>query len=156
MSEAGGSGGVQGLVEGSGCRFGAGWRRGRGPRRRAVQGGGGGTRERGPWDSGTDARVHNGPKRRQGDPTEQREVEREEGRGSALTGGAHLLEIEGARVKLGLVGRLGCFPFFFFSGFSNSFSISFLQGFQIQIQTRFQIQINSNLCNTSKNILSSA
>jgi hypothetical protein len=26
---------------------------------------------------------------------------------------------------LGLVGRLGCFPFFFFSRFSNSFSISF-------------------------------
>jgi hypothetical protein len=39
---------VQGLVEGSGCRFGANWRRGRGdldvrahgPRRRAVEGGG--------------------------------------------------------------------------------------------------------------------
>jgi hypothetical protein len=26
---------------------------------------------------------------------------------------------------LGLVGRLGCIPFFFFSAFSNSFSISF-------------------------------
>jgi hypothetical protein len=26
---------------------------------------------------------------------------------------------------LGLVGRLGCFPFFFFSGFTNSFYISF-------------------------------
>jgi hypothetical protein len=51
---------------------------------------------------------------------------------------------------------LGCFPFFFFSGFSNSFSISFLLSFQFQIQIRFQIQINSNLCNTSKNILSSA
>jgi hypothetical protein len=51
---------------------------------------------------------------------------------------------------------LGCFPFSFFSEFSNSFSIFFLYGLQIQIQTRFQIQINSNLCNTSKNILSSA
>jgi hypothetical protein len=49
MSEAGGGGGVRGLVEGVGCRFGARWRRGhdnlgmraRGPRRRAVEGGGG-------------------------------------------------------------------------------------------------------------------
>jgi hypothetical protein len=30
---------------------------------------------------------------------------------------------------LGLVGRLGCFLFFFFSGFSKSFSISFSIGF---------------------------
>jgi hypothetical protein len=97
-----------------------------GPRRRAVEGGWGGTGERGPRDSGTDARAHNRPKRRQGDPTEQREGEREEGRKSAPTGGAHLSEIEGVRAKLGLVGRLGCFLFFFFSEFSNSFSISFL------------------------------
>jgi hypothetical protein len=63
MSEAGGGGGVRGLVEGVGCRFGAGWRRGhdnlgmraRGPRRRAVEGGGGkGTSERGSRDSSTD------------------------------------------------------------------------------------------------------
>jgi hypothetical protein len=97
-----------------------------GPRRRAIEGGGGGTGERGLRDSGTDARAHNRHKRRQGDPTEQREGEREEGRGSVLTGGAHLSETEGARAKLGLVGRLGCFLFFFFSKFSNSFSISFL------------------------------
>jgi hypothetical protein len=77
-------------------------------------------------DSGTDVRAHNGPKCRQDDPTEQREGEREEGRGLAPTGGAHLSETEGARATLGLVGRLGCFIFFFFSGFSNSFSISFL------------------------------
>jgi hypothetical protein len=37
----------------------------------------------------------------------------------------------GARARglagwLGLVGQLGCFLFSFFSGFSNSFSISFL------------------------------
>jgi hypothetical protein len=61
----------------------------RGPRRRAVEGGGGGTGERGPQDSGTDARAHNGPKHRQGDPTEQREGEREEGCELAPTGGAH-------------------------------------------------------------------
>jgi hypothetical protein len=119
---------------GSGCWFGAGRRRGRGnlgvrvhgPRRRAVEGGGEGTGERGPWDSVIDARAHNGPKRRQGDPTGQREGEREEGHGSAPTSGARLSETTGARLKLGLVGRLGCFPFSFFSGFSNSFSISFL------------------------------
>jgi hypothetical protein len=98
----------------------------RGPCRQAVEGGGGGTGKRSPRDSGIDARAHNGPKRQLGDPTEQREGEREEGRGSAPTGGAHLSETEGARVKLGLVGRLGCFLFFFFSRFSNSFSIFFL------------------------------
>jgi hypothetical protein len=32
----------------------------------------------------------------------------------------------GRAAWLGLVGRLGCFLLFFFSGFSNSFSISFL------------------------------
>jgi hypothetical protein len=99
--------------------------RARGPRRRAVEGGGGGTGERGPRDNGTDERAQIEPKRRQGDPTEQREGEREEGRGSAPTGGAHLSETKGARAKLGLVGRLGCF-LFFLSKFSNSFSISFL------------------------------
>jgi hypothetical protein len=88
--------------------------------------GGKGTGERGPRDSGTDARAHNRPKRRQGDPTGQREGEREEGRGSAPTGGAHLSETAGAWLKLGLVDRLGFFPFSFFSGFSNSFSISIL------------------------------
>jgi hypothetical protein len=35
----------------------------------------------------------------------------------------------GRAAWLGLVGRLGCFPFFFFSGFTNSFSISFSIGF---------------------------
>jgi hypothetical protein len=40
--------------------------------------------------------------------------------------------------------------FFFFSGISNGFSILFSLGFSIQIQT------NSNMCNNSKNILSSA
>jgi hypothetical protein len=62
----------------------------------------------------------------------------------------------GRAAWLGLVGRLGCFPFFFFSSFLIPFPFLFLYSFQIQIQTRFQIQINSNLCNTSKNILSSA
>jgi hypothetical protein len=95
MSEAGGKWGVRGLVEGVRVPV---WSwvatlrgnlgvRARGPRRRAVEGGGEGTGERGSRDSGTDARAHNGPKRRQGDPTEQREGEREEGRGSAPTGG---------------------------------------------------------------------
>jgi hypothetical protein len=46
--------------------------------------------------------------------------------------------------------------FSFFPGFSNSFSISFLSGVKFQIQNWFQIQINSNMCNTLKNILSSA
>jgi hypothetical protein len=35
----------------------------------------------------------------------------------------------GRATWLGLVGRLGCFPFFFFSKFTNSFSISFSIGF---------------------------
>ena len=88
--------------------------RARGPRRRAVEGGGGGTGEQGPWDCGTDARAHNGPKHRQGDPTEQREGEREEGRGSAPTGMAHLSETEGARAKAGLSGPTGLLSLFLF------------------------------------------
>jgi hypothetical protein len=35
----------------------------------------------------------------------------------------------GRAAWLGLVGRLGCFLFFLFSGFSNFFSISFSIGF---------------------------
>jgi hypothetical protein len=42
---------------------------------------GGGTGERGPRNRGTDARAHDGPKRRHGDPTEQREGERKRGAG---------------------------------------------------------------------------
>jgi hypothetical protein len=46
-----------------------------------------------------------------------------------LTGGVRLSGSAGARAR-GLAGpswsSLGCFLFFFFSGFSNSFSISFL------------------------------
>jgi hypothetical protein len=76
-----------------------------------------------------------------------------------LTGGVRLSGSTNARAR-GLAGPswagLCCFLFFFFSGFSNSFSISFPYGFQFQIQIRFQIQINSNMCNTSKNVLSSA
>jgi hypothetical protein len=64
---------------------------------------------------------------------------RRHGRASAWPGWAEL-------------GRLGCFGFFFFPGFSNCFSISFSLGFSIQIQTKFQIQTNSNMCNNSKNI----
>jgi hypothetical protein len=64
---------------------------------------GGGTGERGPRDSGTDARAHNRPKRRQGDPTEQREGEWEEGRGSAPTGRPH----QTARGKKGRAARVG-------------------------------------------------
>jgi hypothetical protein len=96
--------------------------------------------------------------RRQAGPTRQRAREggHTRGRTTADRRGPPVRRRERA-AWLGLVARLGCFLLFFFSGFSNSFSISFSIGFfQIQIQTRFQIQINSNLCNTSKNILSSA
>jgi hypothetical protein len=44
---------------------------------------------------------------------------------------------------------LGQNEVFYFSGISNAFSILFSLGFLIQIQT------NSNMCNNSKNILSS-
>jgi hypothetical protein len=73
-----------------------------------------------------------------------------------LTGGVRLSGGAGARPGWACWAGLGCFLLFFFSEFSNSFSIFFYRFFQIQIQTRFQIQINSNLCNTSKNILNSA
>jgi hypothetical protein len=88
--------------------------------------------------------------------TDDREREGAHERELPLTGGVRLSGGAGARPGWADLGRLGCFPFSFFSGFSNSFSISFSLGFQIQNQTRFQIQINSNMCNTSKSILSSA
>jgi hypothetical protein len=47
-------------------------------------------------------------------------------RGLPLTGGVRLSGGAGARPGWAELGRLGCISFFFFSGFSNSFSISFL------------------------------
>jgi hypothetical protein len=76
ISEAGGGGLCGDLYRGSGCRFRAGWRRGHDDLGvRVVRIGerlkeGEGTSERGPRDSDTDAQAHDGPKRRQGDPTE--------------------------------------------------------------------------------------
>jgi hypothetical protein len=128
MSEAGGKWGVRGLVEGVKVpvrSWVAMWARR--SRRACAQ-----LKEEGrDWRAGPAGQRQKRasayrPKRRQGEPTGQREGEREEERGSAPIGGAQLSETEGVRVKLGLVGRLGCFLFFFFSGFSNSFSISFL------------------------------
>ena len=74
-----------------------------------------------------------------------RETEREEGRageetgadrlaplgsererGLPLTGGVRQSGGAGARPGWAELGQLGCISFFFFSGFSNSFSISFL------------------------------
>jgi hypothetical protein len=58
----------------------------------------------------------------------ERESERVSVRGKKLplTGGAHLCGGAGARPDWAELGRLGCFGFFFFPGFSNCFSISFL------------------------------
>jgi hypothetical protein len=53
--------------------------------------------------------------------------------------------------------ELGCwaaFPFSFSLDFLIPFLFLFYRVFKFQIQIRFQIQINSNMCNTSKNILS--
>jgi hypothetical protein len=50
--------------------------------------------------------------------------ERGEARGAETA--AHLSSGAGARPGWAELGRLGCFAFFFFSGFSNCFSISFL------------------------------
>jgi hypothetical protein len=57
-----------------------------------------------------------------------RERERVSARGKKppLTGGAHLSGSVGARPGWAELGRLGCFGFFFFPGFSNCFFISFL------------------------------
>jgi hypothetical protein len=43
-----------------------------------------------------------------------------------LTGGVRLSHGAGARPSWAELGWFGFFPFYFFSGFSNSFSISFL------------------------------
>jgi hypothetical protein len=65
--------------------------------------------------------------RRQVGPTRQRAREggRTRGRTAADRRGPPVWR-RGRAARLGLVGRLGCFLFFFFSVFSNSFSISFL------------------------------
>jgi hypothetical protein len=74
-----------------------------------------------------------------------------------LTGGVRLSDGAGTQPGWADLADLGCFLLYFFSGFLIPLPFLFLEGFfQIQIQTRFQIQINSNLCNTSKNILNSA
>jgi hypothetical protein len=80
-----------------------------------------------------EGRAGEGSRRRQVGPSEQRarERERERERESVrerklpLTGGSHLSGGAGAPARPGWA-ELGCFSFFFFSGFSNSFSISFL------------------------------
>jgi hypothetical protein len=80
--------GCRGLVEGSGCRFGVGWRRGRGylgvraccPRRRAVEGGGGGTGERG---RGTAAQTRERIMGRSADRATPPNSEREKGKRGA-------------------------------------------------------------------------
>jgi hypothetical protein len=53
----------------------------------------------------------------------ERERESAHERGLPLTGGVRLSGGAGARPGW---SKLGCISFFFFSGFSNSFSISFL------------------------------
>jgi hypothetical protein len=99
--------------------------------------------------------------RRQDGPTGQKAREGARAGDLPLRGGVHLSGTVGARASslagLNWAGwAAGLLSFFFFSGFSNSFSISFSIWFSNPNLTRFQIQINSNLCNTSKNILSSA
>jgi hypothetical protein len=54
-----------------------------------------------------------------------RRREKEKGCGGEATG-AHLSGDAGAWPGWVELGRLGCFAFFFFSGFSNCFFISFL------------------------------
>jgi hypothetical protein len=67
--------------------------------------------------------------RRQVDPNGQRARGRERAREKAAADrrGPPVRQREraGARPGWAKLGRLGCFPFFFFSGFSNSFSIGF-------------------------------
>jgi hypothetical protein len=65
-------------------------------------------------------RSHEKKRRRLVGPTEQREREREEGRGLAPIGGTRLSGTEGtqarARAELGLMGRLGLNWLFYFPG----------------------------------------
>jgi hypothetical protein len=56
----------------------------------------------------------------------ERERKSMQERGLPLTGGVRRSGGAGARPGWAELGRLGCISFFFFSGFSNSFSISFL------------------------------
>jgi hypothetical protein len=84
-----------------------------------------GTGELGPRDRERE-RTSEGNWRRQVGPTGQRAREggRARGRTAADRWGPPVRR-RGRAAWLGFVGRLGCFLLFFFSGFSNSFSISF-------------------------------
>jgi hypothetical protein len=163
------------------CRFGAGWRRGRGdlgmhacgPRRRAVEGG-----ERDWQARPVEQRHRRASTRRARAPTRrphwaEREKDNElAGRGTnrmcphggesgegekrardpLLTGGGRLTARAGAHATGPAWAYLGRIRVFLFPGISNCFSILFSLGFSIQIQTKFQIQTNSNIRNNSKNI----
>jgi hypothetical protein len=105
-----------------------------GPRRRErerkedTRGNGSRTGEPGPRDREREGeRAGKGNWRRQVGPTGQRAREggRTRGKTAADRRGPPVRR-RGHTAWLGLVGRLGYFLLFFFSGFSNSFSISFL------------------------------
>jgi hypothetical protein len=96
-------------------------------------------------------------RRRQLGPTGQRARERQESAREGVAADRWIPPVRrrrraGARPGWAELGRLGCFAFFFFPGFSNCFSISFSLGFQFKFNFKFQIQTNSNMCNNSKNI----
>jgi hypothetical protein len=68
-----------------------------------------------------------------------------------LTSGSHLSGGAGARPGWAELGRLGCFALFFFSRFSNCFSISFFGVFNSN-SNHVSNSTNSNMCNNSKTI----
>jgi hypothetical protein len=133
----------------SGCQFGAGWRRGRGdlgvrargPRRQAVEGGGG-TIEWGPRDSGTDARAHDGPKRRQDGPTEQREGERKRGAGRRREAGSACQRSRARRRGHARVtGLSGPKWLFYFPGIFQLLLYLFSLGFQFKFKSSFKFKL---------------
>jgi hypothetical protein len=105
-----------------------------GPRRRERKGGRAGATTRHwqtePARQRERERAGEENRRRQVGPTGQRAREggRARGRTNADRRGPPIRR-RGRAAWLGLVGQLGCFLLFFFSGFSNSFSISFSTGF---------------------------
>jgi hypothetical protein len=135
---------VRGLVEGVGVpvwSWVATWAR-RSRRACARLKEGGGTGERGPRDSGTDARAHDGPKRQQGDPTEQREGERKRGAGRRRQAGpAYQRPRARGRGHARAAGLSGPKWLFYFPGIFQLLFYLFSLGFQFKFKPSFKFKL---------------
>jgi hypothetical protein len=127
---------------------------------RAVRAGerlkeGGGTGERGPWNSNTDARAYNGPKHRHGDPIEQREGERKRGAGRRQQAGSACQRLRahkrGHARAARLSGSIGPKWLFYFPEIFQLLFYLFSLGFQFKFKPSFKFKL-IQICATIQRI----